>query len=233
MKHIYVVEDHVAIRESVERYLRKSGYTVSSFGLLKSALKAINESEPDLLIQDVMIPDGDGFEFIKELRKKYNFPVIYMTARSAVNDRITGFETGGDDYIVKPFSPKELVLRIEAIFKRMNEEPFSKKSSNYWILEESRLYFDEIKHSCAIDDNEVVLTAAEWRILALLINNAGNLVHRGDILEKCFDYAFESYERIVDTHIKNIRAKLGREAPNWIETVRGYGYRFIGQKSEE
>ena len=124
MKHIYVVEDHVAIRESVERYLKKSGYTVSSFGLLKSALEAINENEPDLLIQDVMIPDGDGFEFIKELRKTYNFPVIYMTARSAVNDRIAGFELEGMITSLNHFHPKSWSFVSMNIFKRMNEEAF-------------------------------------------------------------------------------------------------------------
>jgi DNA-binding response OmpR family regulator len=228
MKHVYVVEDHGAIRESVVRYLQLSGYKATGFAGVKAAGAAIAHTVPDLLIQDVMLPDGDGFEFVKQLRQHHRFPVIFMTARGSESDRIMGFELGGDDYIVKPFSPKELVLRIEAIFRRMEEGPSAPRGGENWYLGNSCLRFDEQTHTCTLDDHEVTLTAAEWRILSHLITHAGNLVHRANILESCFDYSFESYERIVDTHIKNIRSKLGDRGSEWIETIRGYGYRFAG-----
>lgn len=228
MKHLYVVEDHDAIRDSVAQYLELSGYKVSSYAQIHDAAAGISQKLPDLLIQDVMMPDGDGFSFVKTLRMHYSFPVIFMTARGEESDRIMGFELGGDDYIVKPFSPKELVLRVEAIFRRMDARELPKKHGTEWRLEDSTLLFDELSHGFSLDGQEINLTAAEWRIISHLIENAGNLVSRSQILESCFDYSFESYDRIVDTHIKNIRAKIGINGTNWIETVRGYGYRFSG-----
>ena len=143
-----------------------------------------------------------------------------------------GFELGGDDYVVKPFSPKELVLRVEAIFRRVDHADPTRKQLLRWELGESVLLFDELSHLFTMDDRDISLTAAEWRIVSYLIENAGNLVTRAQILESCFDYSFESYDRIVDTHVKNIRAKLGAVGTSWIETVRGYGYRFAGKLVE-
>ena len=120
MKLIYVVEDHQVIREGVRRYLELAGYKVLSFGNLASVREAFRITKADLLIQDVMLPDGDGFEFVRELRQTIDIPVIFMTARIAEEDRIHGFELGADDYISKPFSPKELVLRVQAIFRRID-----------------------------------------------------------------------------------------------------------------
>jgi len=232
MKHVYLVEDHEAIRESVARYLQLSGFKVSSFALLKEASEAIARMVPDLLIQDVMMPDGDGFAFVKQLRQHHGFPVIFMTARGSESDKVLGFELGGDDYIVKPFSPKELVMRIRAILRRVEPKDSSlEEDGSLWVMEDSTLLFDERAHNCRLDAQEVPLTAAEWRILSLLIAHAGTLVTRSRILATCFDYSLESYDRIVDTHIKNIRSKLGDKGQQWIETVRGYGYRFAASRS--
>lgn len=233
MKHIYVVEDHDAIRESVSQYLELSGYRVSGFAQIHDAASAISKIVPDMLIQDVMMPDGDGFAFVKQLRTQYTFPVVFMTARGTESDRIMGFELGGDDYIVKPFSPKELVLRVEAIFRRVEQRFGVRKTGSRWTVDGSTLEFDELSHIFSLDGTDINLTAAEWRIVSHLIENAGNLVSRAQILESCFDYSFESYDRIVDTHIKNIRAKIGANEATWIETVRGYGYRFAGKRIED
>ncbi len=233
MKHIFIVEDHAAIRESVGSYLELSGYTVSTFPLIADAQAALAQSEPDLLIQDVMMPDGDGFSFVKQLRTQYSFPIIFVTARASESDRIMGFELGGDDYVVKPFSPKEIVLRVGAIFRRIEgKEQESTAGETVWSHGRSILRFDEDSHFLDIDEKGIVLTAAEWRVLAHLISHAGNVVSRAQILDACFEYSFESYDRIVDTHIKNIRAKIGNSGGSWIETVRGYGYRFAGRKKE-
>ena len=232
MKLIYVVEDHQVIREGVRRYLELAGYKVLGFGNLASVRDAFRITRADLLIQDVMLPDGDGFEFVRELRKDTDIPVIFMTARVAEEDRIHGFELGADDYISKPFSPKELVLRVQAIFRRVDGGQETDRGHRHtYKAEEGILCFDEPGHKVTVDGRTVGLTAAEWRILGLLIENSSRILPRAEILKKCFDYSSESYERIADTHIKNLRAKLGPYP--WIETVRGYGYRFIGCPVEE
>ncbi len=230
MKQIFIVEDHESIREGVAAYLELSGYTVSKFALIQEAKSALTHTVPDLLVQDVMMPDGDGFAFVKQLRGSHEFPVIFVTARGSESDRIMGFELGCDDYIVKPFSPKELVLRVDAIIRRSCQEKEKKESKeSIWTLEGSSLRVDENMHVLLLDEREIDLTAAEWRIFTHLIHNAGSVVSRSQVLETCFQYSFESYDRIVDTHVKNIRAKLGESGLRWIETVRGYGYRFSGK----
>ena len=231
MKLIYVVEDHQVIRDGVRRYLELAGYKVLGFGNLASVRDAFRITKADLLIQDVMLPDGDGFEFVQELRKSMDIPVIFMTAKIAEEDRIHGFELGADDYISKPFSPKELVLRVQAILRRVDGGQEVETSHKYYYKADSGIMcFDEVEHKVTVNDEPVALTAAEWRILGLLIGNTSRILPRSEILKKCFDYTSESYERIADTHIKNLRAKLGPYP--WIETVRGYGYRFIGYPVE-
>ena len=230
MKEIYVVEDHDVIRSGVVQYLELSGYSAKGFALIQDARKAICEKTPDLIIQDVMVPDGDGFMFIKEIKKDHpDLPVIFLTARVDESDRILGFELGCDDYITKPFSPKELVLRVAALFRRVDSSSVEKSDISTFYDENHTLVIDSLQHQLSIDNELIVLTAAEWRIVSYLASNAGALITRSQILEECFDYSFESYERVVDTHIKNIRAKL--KNGNWIETVRGYGYRFTGKKA--
>ena len=226
---IYVVEDHIVIRDGVRQYLELSGYRVREFGDLASTKNALLTETPDLIIQDVMLPDGDGFMFIKEMKAEKDIPVIFMTARIEESDRILGFELGADDYVTKPFSPKELMMRVQAVLRRTSATT-SPPSHTYYI-EEEVLSFDEGVHQAHINGNLIQLTAAEWRVLGHLIENVNQLCTREQILEHCFDYTYESYERVVDTHIKNIRAKLG--TGEWIETIRGYGYRFLGTSKRE
>ena len=230
MKLIYVVEDHEVIRSGVVQYLSLSGYETEGFKSLSDAREGFNKRVPDLLIQDVMLPDGDGFAFVKEMKQKdEHLPVIFLTARIDESDKILGFELGADDYITKQFSPKELVLRIQALFRRLDEGATSVKNKYLYTDGENTLSIDEDIHEIRVNDVVINLTAAEWRIVLYLVTNAPNLITRAQILEECFDYSFESYERVVDTHIKNIRTKL--RPGNWIDTVRGYGYRFSGKKS--
>ncbi len=234
MKLIYVVEDHDVIKDGVVQYLSINGYEAKGFGDLASVRNAIASRLPDLIIQDVMLPDGDGFMFIKEIKQRHPMlPVIFMTARTEESDRILGFEIGADDYISKPFSPKELVLRVNVLFRRIEGSSGRQTSDSRLSFEdgENVLVIDMDEHRLVINGKEISLTAAEWKIVTFLAQNEGRLISRGLILEKCFDYSFESYERVVDTHIKNIRAKL--RPGNWIETVRGYGYRFSAPFSGE
>ena len=230
MKLIYVVEDHEVIRNGVVQYLTLSGYESDGFKCIADATAGFAHRIPDLLIQDVMLPDGDGFAFVKDIKTKTpRLPVIFLTARVDESDRILGFELGADDYITKPFSPKELVLRIQALFRRIDEGAETSKNQYKYFDGENTLLIDEDIHEIEVNGQKINLTAAEWRIVLYLVTNAPNLITRAQILEECFDYSFESYERVVDTHIKNIRTKL--RPGNWIDTVRGYGYRFSGKKA--
>ncbi len=230
MKLIYIVEDHDVIRDGVVQYLSLSGYEAKGFGTIESARNGFSEAVPDLLIQDVMLPDGDGFSFAKEVKGRYpRLPVIFLTARIDESDRILGFELGADDYITKPFSPKELVLRIQALFRRVDDSNTVTDNVYRYRDGDNEMVIDDNEHVLSINGEPVSLTAAEWRIVLFLSSNAPNLITRSQILEECFDYNFESYERVVDTHIKNIRAKL--RPGTWIDTVRGYGYRFAGKKA--
>ena len=230
MKLIYVVEDHEVIRNGVVQYLTLSGYESEGFKCIADATAGFAHRVPDLLIQDVMLPDGDGFAFVKEIKTKSpRLPVIFLTARVDESDRILCFELGADDYITKPFSQKELVLRIQAIFRRIDEGAEESKNQYKYFDGENTLMIDEDIHEIEVNGQKINLTAAEWRIVLYLVTNAPNLITRAQILEECFDYSFESYERVVDTHIKNIRTKL--RPGNWIDTVRGYGYRFSGKKA--
>ena len=230
MKLVYVVEDHDVIRNGVVQYLAISGYEAVGQKNIEEVRTAFESRIPDLLIQDVMLPDGDGFTFVKEMKQRYpRLPVIFLTARTEESDRILGFELGADDYISKPFSPKELVLRIQALFRRIDESDTSNDNVYTYKDEDNVLVIDDNEHVLSINGTPISLTAAEWRIVFYLASNAPNLITRSQILEECFDYSFESYERVVDTHIKNIRAKL--RPGTWIDTVRGYGYRFSGKKA--
>ena len=230
MKLIYVVEDHEVIRNGVVQYLTLSGYESEGFKCIADATAGFAHRVPDLLIQDVMLPDGDGFAFVKDIKTKTpRLPVIFLTARVDESDRILGLELGADDYITKPFSPKELVLRIQALFRRIDEGAETSKNQYKYFDGENTLLIDEDIHEIEVNGQKINLTAAEWRIVLYLVTNAPNLITRAQILEECFDYSFESYERVVDTHIKNIRTKL--RPGNWIDTVRGYGYRFSGKKA--
>lgn len=228
MKLIYIVEDHQVIREGVRRYLESAGFKVLSFSNLETARQAVKITKPDLLIQDVMLPDGDGFDFVSEIREKDDIPVIFMTAKIAEEDRLKGFKLGADDYIPKPFSPKELVARVQALFRRLdaaNNIDGNTIAEKIFKAGDGVMVFNDFEHKITVNNEKISLTSAEWRILKLFTENPSNVLSREVILQKCFDYSAESYDRIVDTHIKNLRAKL-HDYP-WIETVRGYGYRFI------
>jgi DNA-binding response OmpR family regulator len=182
-----------------------------------------------------MLPDGDGFLFAKELRTKSDVPILFLTARDQESDRITGLELGADDYVVKPFSPKEVVLRVQAIIKRTagRGEPDAAPdtSATRYALDSDLLTIDESIHRALVNDSPVTLTAAEWNILIYLASRAPQVFTRLQILDNCLGSIAEGSERTIDTHIKNLRRKLGDE--RWIETVRGFGYRFSGEPAAD
>jgi DNA-binding response OmpR family regulator len=227
MALIIIVEDNEAIREAAASYLRLQDHEVLEFGKISGVLDAVKMKNPDLLILDIMLPDGDGFRLAKRIREKSEAPILFLTARTSESDRITGFEVGADDYVTKPFSPKELVLRVNAILNRTRKGKDLRTGN--WKLGKDRLGIDEKSHRAYANSREVTLTAAEWKILTYLVQNQGIVITRDRILGECLDYMAEGSERTVDTHVKNVRKKLGN--PDWIETVREYGYRFAGQQT--
>ncbi|MDA3811723.1 MAG: response regulator transcription factor [Spirochaetaceae bacterium] len=225
MAHIFIVDKDDSVRENLSGYLNLSEHEVSEFKELNGLKDAIKSKRPDMLILETTFDDGDGFIFIKEIRQKSNIPVIFITTRVSESDRITGFEVGADDYVIKPFSIKELSLRVSAILKRISFQEIRIKEKK-WVLGENSLLTDENAHKAEMNGKQLKLTTAEWKILIYLTSNGGTVVSREQILDRCLEYSFEGYDRTVDTHIKNLRSKL--IDPLWIETIRGYGYRFAG-----
>jgi len=227
MATVFVIEDNEALREAVCSYLRLNDHRIVEFGRIAGVLDALRTKAPDLIILDVMLPDGDGFLLARKIRSSHSVPIIFLTAKSSESDRITGFELGADDYVVKPFSPKELSLRVEAVLRRSGGSATKSVAVMRWNLNEHTLEVDEEAHRTLLDGRELRLTAAEWKILSYLAAKAGTVVGRERLLGQSLDYLVaEGSERTVDTHIKNLRAKLGDAG--WIETVRGFGYRFSG-----
>jgi DNA-binding response OmpR family regulator len=222
-KKILIVEDDKDIAKLVKYNLEKSGYecTVSSTG--ENALEILDKNPVDLMLLDIMLPQIDGLEVcrrVKQDEKFSNIPVVMLTAKGEEVDRVVGFELGADDYIVKPFSPRELILRVKAILKRV-----SKKEPEKDILKAGKLKVDISRHVVTIDKKEIMLTPMEFDLLVTLVKRAGRVQSRERLLNDVWDIASDVTTRTVDTHVKRLREKLGK-AGNAIETVRGIGYKF-------
>ena len=230
MACVIIVEDNSLIRDAVAGYLKLDGYKTLEFGGVAGVLDAVKRETADLAILDVMLPDGSGFALAKEIRAASDIPLIFLTAKDSESDRILGFELGADDYICKPFSAKELVLRVHALLRRSGKTDGGKSAaSGEWKRGNSTVLIDEAKHSVSVDGNAAELTSTEWKILLYLASNAGQVVSREQLLGECLNYFFEGSERTIDTHMANLRSKIGQQ---WISTVRGFGYRFSGIKAD-
>lgn len=230
MACVIIVEDNSLIRDAVSGYLKLDGYKTLEFGGVTGVLDAVKRETADLAILDVMLPDGSGFALAKEIRASSDIPLIFLTAKDSESDRILGFELGADDYICKPFSAKELVLRVHALLRRTGKSDGGKSAaSGEWQSGNSAVFIDEGRHSVSVDGNPIELTSTEWKILLYLASNAGQVVSREQLLGECLNYFFEGSERTIDTHMANLRSKIGQQ---WISTVRGFGYRFSGIKAD-
>ncbi|WP_288304187.1 response regulator transcription factor [uncultured Treponema sp.] len=230
MACVIIVEDNSLIRDAVSGYLKLDGYKTLEFGGVSGVLDAVKRETCDLAILDVMLPDGSGFALAKEIRAASDIPLIFLTAKDSESDRILGFELGADDYICKSFSAKELVLRVHALLRRTGKSDGGKSAaSGEWQSGNSAVFIDEGRHSVSVDGNPIELTSTEWKILLYLASNAGQVVSREQLLGECLNYFFEGSERTIDTHMANLRSKIGQQ---WISTVRGFGYRFSGIKAD-
>lgn len=217
MKKILIVDDEENIRKVIREYLEFEGFLCFEASNGEEAIKMCKENSYDLIVLDIMMPKIDGFTIAKEIRKKQSVPIIMLSARSEEYDKLYGFDVGIDDYVTKPFSPKELVARIKANLKRntiMNEE-----------ISYLGLKIDTLGHNVYVDDKKINLTNKEYELLLYLIKNKNIVLTREQILNNVWNMDYLGEERTIDTHIKTLRSLLGKYK-TLIVTVRGVGYKF-------
>lgn len=220
---VLIVEDEADILHLLKYNIEAAGFDVLTAQDGYEALSLAKRRLPDLILLDLMIPGLDGFEVCKELKRSSetkHIPIIMLTAKGEEVDRIVGLELGADDYVVKPFSPRELTLRIRAVLRRSGSE---ENLDTIW--QEQGLRVDLEAHKVTVDDEEIVLTATEFKLLVEFIRSSGKVQTRDQLLDRVWGYQFDGYARTVDTHVRRLRQKLGRYS-DWVETVRGVGYRF-------
>lgn len=222
MAKILIVDDEEKIREFIKKYANFEGHDVTEASDGMSALSILDEHSFDIIILDIMMPELDGFSTAKEIRKKYTTPIIMLSARGEEYDKIHGFELGIDDYVVKPFSPKELMMRIEAVLKRtsINIQQKINKTFTY-----ETLTIDFTARIVYIDDEKINLSPKEYDLLFYMANNKGIALTREKLISDVWGYDFYGDDRTLDTHIKLLRKSL-KQYSNLIVTLRGVGYRF-------
>lgn len=222
-KTVLVVDDEARLVNLVKAYLEQSGFRVVTAKNGRDALFVARQEKPDLILLDIMMPEMDGREFLRIHRQERPTPIILLTARVEEDDKIIGLELGADDYITKPFSPRELLARVRAVMRRCNQPSVSDA-----LLRVADVSLDLERFLVEVDGERIDLTRSEFDLLAILMGSPGRAFSRLDLLDKLQGTAFEGSERTVDVHIKNLRAKIEPDSrkPRYVETVYGIGYRF-------
>ncbi len=222
---VLVVEDEKKIRDLVRELLERAGLTVISTGSGAEAIGLLRRARPDLVVLDLMLPDVPGEEVAREIRDAGGPAVIMLTARAGEGDRIAGLELGADDYVTKPFSPRELVLRVEAVLRRGRAAAAAAGPQSFGG---GQLVLDDERHQVTVRAAAVELTPTEWGILATLASVPGRVYSRYELINRIRGYEFEGYERTIDSHVKNLRRKIERDPadPQIVQTVLGVGYRL-------
>ena len=223
MPTILVVDDEPKIVQLARDYLERAGHVVLAAADGASALTAARSARPDLIVLDLGLPGGDGLDVTRLLRRESNVPIIMLTARAEESDKLVGLELGADDYLVKPFSPKELVARVRAVLRRTEGA-----AGPGDVLRAADLTLDLPRMRLTVGDRPVELTATEFQLLAALARQPGRIFTRAQLLDSVHGVAFESYERAIDAHIKNLRRKIepNPHEPRYLLTVYGVGYRL-------
>jgi two-component system, OmpR family, alkaline phosphatase synthesis response regulator PhoP len=223
MTTVLVVEDEIEIARVVRDYLRNAGFEVIVVGDGGSAVASVRSAKPDLLVLDLGLPGRDGLDVAREIRRWSDTPIVMLTARGDETDRIVGLEIGADDYVVKPFSPKELVARVRAVLRRTRTAARGDE-----VVRAGDVEIDTAKMRVSVGGTQVDLTPTEFQLLATLAREPGRVFTRSQLLDAVHGVAIESYERAIDAHVKNIRRKIEPEpgAPRYVVTVHGVGYRF-------
>ena len=223
IENILVVEDEEDIVDLIAYHLKQSGFSVIKALDGPSGLELARKRRPGLVILDLMLPGMDGKDVCRALKSNpltQSIPILMLTAKTEEVDRVIGFELGADDYVTKPFSPRELVLRVKAILRRKEVSPEGEK-----VIQIGDLLIDIDRHEVSVKKNPLQLTSTEFKLLVELVSNRGRVQTRERLLDKVWGYTYEGYARTVDTHIRRLREKLGKTG-DLIETLRGVGYRF-------
>ncbi|MFW2332388.1 response regulator [Ilumatobacter sp.] len=224
-ERILVVDDEPGIRELVGTYLRNEGYAVDQAADGERALDRFRERRPDLVVLDLRLPDIDGYDVLREIRRDSSAFVILLTARAEETDKLVGLELGADDYVTKPFSPRELVARVRAVLRRGRvDDPADDR-----LVEFDGLSIDVDRHEVRVDGSPVDLTNLEFQLLVALAESPGRVFTRQQLTEQVWGWDFYGDERLVDVHVRNLRKSLGDSAddPRFIGTVRGVGYKLV------
>ena len=225
---ILVVEDEVKIAEVLKSYLTKAGYKVSCLQSGDLVVSHVKQNPPCLILLDLMIPGKDGMEVCRELRRFSEVPIIMITARVEEIDRLLGLELGADDYICKPFSPREVVARVKAVLRRI----YSHQGDKTLVMGEIRLIQDT--HQVLVSGHELKLTLCEFNLLKTLLSHPNRIFLRNELINIVQGYDFEGYDRTIDSHVKNLRKKIAKHLPGKeiISTIYGMGYKLNGQSQE-
>ena len=222
-KTILVVDDEQRLVSVVKAYLEQDGFRVVTASNGREAIHVARHEKPDLIILDIMMPEMDGYDFLRVHRKERETPIIMLTAKVADDEKVIGLELGADDYVTKPFKPRELIARVRAVLRRAGKtEPTPE------ILRVGEITLDRDSHTVTVRDHFIDLTPSEFDLLATLMSSPGRAFSRLDLLDRLQGTAYEGYERTIDVHVKNLRAKIEDDphAPRYVETVYGVGYRF-------
>ena len=224
MARIVLVDDDANLRHTLGYALRQEGFEVFAAEDGERGLEAFHQSRPDVVLLDVMLPNLDGFEVCRRIRKESDVPILMLTARDTEVDKVVGLELGADDYLAKPFSTRELVARVRALLRRTRQTaaPVGER------LESAGLLLDAVRHRVTLEGREISLKPKEFDLLAFFMAHPGQVFGREQLLASVWGYDFAGDSRTVDTHVKTLREKLDDDAehPLWIDTVRGVGYRF-------
>ena len=223
---ILVVDDEIRITSLLKAYLEGQGFEVATAANGKEALFVARQQKPDLIILDLMMPEMDGYEFMRLHRKERETPIILLTAKLEEDDKVLGLELGADDYVTKPFSPRELTSRVRSVLRRSGQS-----IPNIEVFRVGGLTLDRESHLVTLEDEVVDTTPSEFDLLAALMSSPGRTFTRLELLDQIQDTAFAGYARTIDVHIKNLRAKIEQNPrqPRYIETVYGVGYRFAAR----
>ncbi len=221
-KKILIVDDEPKIVEICQDYLKASGFDVVAAGDGLKGLATARREKPDLVVLDLMLPGMDGLDVCRTLRRESDVPIIMLTARVEETDKLVGIELGADDYITKPFSPRELVARVRMVLRRAGGDPASE------VLRVGEVTLDRSRYEAHLPEKVIALTPTEFEILATLMSQSGRIFSRAQLLTAARGVAFESYERSIDSHIRNLRRKLESDdgQARYIVTVHGVGYKF-------
>jgi DNA-binding response OmpR family regulator len=227
MKKILVVDDKAELRNLLKSYLAQEGFEVAAAGDGREALFVARSEKPDLIILDLMMPEMGGYEFMRAYSREADTPVIILTARLEESEKVLGLELGADDYVTKPFSPRELTARVRAVLRRLE-----KGAQGQAVLRAADIEVDKVGRVVRVAGRQIDLTPSEFELLTALMGAPGRVFSRLELLDRLQGAAYEGYERTIDVHIRNLRTKIEPDAsnPRYIETVYGAGYRFAAER---